>query len=88
MNRIVQVIPKAWHCDGDVDCEDGTDEVKCTCVDYLKNENESLICDGIIHCYDASDERHCLGKAYTVLGSKFHVTLTAKRKIDNFSRTL
>uniref|UniRef100_A0AAY5L1M4 SCO-spondin n=1 Tax=Esox lucius TaxID=8010 RepID=A0AAY5L1M4_ESOLU len=60
-----QCVPRAWHCDGETDCVDGSDEQGCSwrcgpgqvaclggdqCVDYR------LVCDGIPHCRDASDE--------------------------------
>lgn len=60
-----QCVPQAWHCDGETDCLDGSDEQQCTalcgpgqvsclsgdqCVDYQQ------LCDGTPHCRDASDE--------------------------------
>lgn len=60
-----QCVPQAWHCDGETDCFDGSDEQQCAalcgpgqvsclsgdqCVDYQQ------LCDGTPHCRDASDE--------------------------------
>jgi len=42
------------------DCEDGSDEIMCTCADYLRNSNQSaLICDDNVDCLDQSDEAGC-----------------------------
>lgn len=41
------------------DCEDGTDEIECTCRDYLLTNGASAICDGIADCADRSDETNC-----------------------------
>lgn len=48
------------RCDGNVDCEDGTDEEMCDCRTRLANMyNASAICDGVPDCHDGSDERDC-----------------------------
>lgn len=56
---ISQMIPYGHRCDHKPDCEDGTDELSCTCVDYLFAFEKSLICDGIFDCADGQDEADC-----------------------------
>ncbi|CAH1999694.1 unnamed protein product [Acanthoscelides obtectus] len=56
---MLQLIPMKKKCDKVYDCEDGTDETNCLCVDYLKVINDSCICDGITDCDDLSDEADC-----------------------------
>lgn len=47
------------RCDRKADCEDGTDELDCTCRDYLSGSLKSLICDGKEDCEDLTDEQDC-----------------------------
>jgi len=54
-----QVIDIRHRCDRIVDCEDGTDELNCTCRDYLKGPLDILICDGKTDCEDLTDEDDC-----------------------------
>ncbi|CAB3237996.1 unnamed protein product [Arctia plantaginis] len=57
--RIFQMIPYRHHCDRKADCEDGTDELDCSCSDYLLTFDEKLVCDGNYDCADGHDETSC-----------------------------
>lgn len=56
---IHQVVPYATRCDHKPDCEDGTDELDCTCLDYLTSYDNRLLCDGNFDCADGQDEIDC-----------------------------
>ncbi|XP_048007438.1 serine protease nudel [Leguminivora glycinivorella] len=58
---ISQHIPYRQRCDHKADCEDGTDELECSCVDYLRALDDKLICDGVYDCLDGADEIDCYG---------------------------
>ncbi|XP_050343182.1 serine protease nudel [Nymphalis io] len=57
--RIYQIVPFATRCNHKADCEDGTDELDCTCLDYLTSYDNKLICDGNFDCADGQDELDC-----------------------------
>ncbi|KAH8302029.1 hypothetical protein KR044_001962 [Drosophila immigrans] len=57
--QMPQIVDLQHRCDRKVDCEDGTDELDCSCRDYLKGSLSVLICDGKADCEDLSDEQNC-----------------------------
>ena len=60
-------IPRAWVCDIDSDCADGSDEQNCTtpaCEEFQCNKTgkcipDTWVCDGQSDCTDSSDEQGC-----------------------------
>ncbi|CAK1546026.1 unnamed protein product [Leptosia nina] len=60
-HKISQIISYKNRCDHKADCEDGTDEIDCTCIDYLETFESQLICDGNYNCADGQDEIDCFG---------------------------
>ncbi|XP_045490319.1 serine protease nudel isoform X3 [Pieris rapae] len=60
-HKIPQIISFKNRCDHKADCEDGTDELDCTCIDYLATFENQLICDGNYNCADGQDEVDCFG---------------------------
>ncbi|KAK2585023.1 hypothetical protein KPH14_008548 [Odynerus spinipes] len=56
---LIQSIPMSKRCDKILDCEDGTDELNCTCKDTLSAFRPEAICDGHVDCEDRTDEENC-----------------------------
>ncbi|XP_042237759.1 mucin-5AC-like isoform X2 [Homarus americanus] len=55
-----ECIAEFSRCNLMQDCRDNSDEVNCTCSDFLRSKFlNRKICDGIVDCWDHSDEADC-----------------------------
>lgn len=82
-------VPKLWQCDGDVDCDDHSDESNCTATregvceaaEWMCDSGDQICihdtwrCDGDPDCEDASDEINC----------KFSILIMARISVANSS---
>lgn len=54
-----EMISLLRRCDGQSDCKDHTDEIECTCRDYLMKHHPELLCNNRFDCLDKTDELNC-----------------------------
>lgn len=53
------ILRSQW-CNGQVDCNDASDETSCSCRDRVSQDR---LCDGYFDCPHGEDELGCLGKS-------------------------
>lgn len=51
-------IKSSQFCDGEVNCDDASDEMSCTCKDRV---GTARFCDGYADCPNGEDEMDCFG---------------------------
>ncbi len=61
-----ECVPKYARCNGVTNCEDGSDELACSCEpEEFKCDSglacipKEKVCNGVRDCSDATDENHC-----------------------------
>ena len=72
MCRNRQCILSSYHCDGDIDCADQSDEMDCPMLnvtspcsssEFVCDDHQCIRkawhCDGDVDCDDGSDEKNC-----------------------------
>lgn len=57
--RDFKCIRSSQFCDGEVNCDDASDEISCNCRDRV---GVARFCDGYADCPNGEDEMDCFGK--------------------------
>ena len=57
--KMYACIPISMRCNKKIECSDMSDELGCTCRDYVESQTPWLICDGHPDCQNWEDEIGC-----------------------------